>query len=177
MPVLLHGLSLGALFAGRSFHAGLGDGLILWSPPANANVLLRSALISWVNLRGFLVRAEERQPFSHYIEQLELEGFLEVHGFRWSSALWHDSIDFDLPAALADGGSAAAAYAKPVMVTRLSGKAAPLVKGGVTGYEENNDLEWLYSSTYQWICSNALRQKTRTYGDEGQAAYASSADA
>ena len=43
-PLLLHGVELGAVFAGRAFHCGLGDALLLWSPPATANQALRSTI-------------------------------------------------------------------------------------------------------------------------------------
>ena len=42
VPLVLHGLELGAILAARRFHEGTGDGLLLWSAPANANQVLYS---------------------------------------------------------------------------------------------------------------------------------------
>jgi alpha/beta superfamily hydrolase len=50
VPLLLHGVGLGAILAGHAFHEGLGDGLMLWSAPANANQALRATLMRWVGL-------------------------------------------------------------------------------------------------------------------------------
>ena len=52
VPLVLHGLEMGALLAGRSFHNGAGDALLMWSPPANANQSLRSTLLRWVGSRA-----------------------------------------------------------------------------------------------------------------------------
>ena len=41
LPLVLHGLGMGAFLASRAFHAGLGEVLLLWSPPASANQALR----------------------------------------------------------------------------------------------------------------------------------------
>ena len=35
-PLLLHGHAMGAVLAGRAFDEGIGDGLLLWSPPVSA---------------------------------------------------------------------------------------------------------------------------------------------
>ena len=43
VPLVLHGLELGAILAARRFHEGTGDALLLWSAPANANQVLYSA--------------------------------------------------------------------------------------------------------------------------------------
>jgi alpha/beta superfamily hydrolase len=36
VPLMLHGLELGAILAAKSFQTGTGDALLLWAPPANA---------------------------------------------------------------------------------------------------------------------------------------------
>lgn len=156
VPLFLHGLTLGAIVAGRCFDKGIGDGLILWSPPAQANVVLNSALKKWVTRQKLSVRAEQRKPFSAYLGQLNIGGTLEVDGYIWSSRLWQDSFDFRMPSKLSDYSSAAT-YDRPVNIVELSHKATPLVHGGLGGYEESNDLTWLYSSQFDWIASAVSR--------------------
>ena len=58
-PLLLHGLELGAILAGKAFHAGIGNGLLLWSAPANANKALRTTLMRWVSLEQIFKRHED----------------------------------------------------------------------------------------------------------------------
>ncbi len=153
VPLFLHGLTLGAIIAGRCFHEGIGDGMILWSPPLQANLLLHFTLKKWVTLQNLSARAEERKPFSMYLEQFEGGGTLEVNGYVWSSRLWRDSFDFCMPSALTDQRSAAAAYDRPVSIFELGREATPLVCGGLSGYEELNDLTRLYSLQFDWITS------------------------
>ena len=153
VPLLLHGLTLGAIVAGRCFEQGIGDGLILWAPPAQANLVLQPGLKMWVTLQNLSARAAERKPLARYLEQLEEQGSLEVNGYVWSNRLWRDSFTFSLPASLADNASAAATYDRPVTILELGREATPLVRGGLSGYQESNDLTWLYASQFDWISS------------------------
>lgn len=47
LPLLLHGLELGAILAGRRFDEGVGDALLLWSASADAKEMLYSTLQRW----------------------------------------------------------------------------------------------------------------------------------
>ena len=149
----MHGLGLGAVLAGRTFDQGVGDGLLMWAPPASARAVLRSALMNWVALRKLSQRAEDRKPLASYLEQFDTVGWLEVNGYIWSAALWRDSFGFALPAPLCEPATASVAYKKPVRVVQLGPEAAPLVRGGVGGFEEINDLQWLFNPDFDWLCS------------------------
>ncbi len=166
VPLLLHGLTLGAIVAGRCFEQGIGDGLILWAPPAHANAVLHPALKMWVTLQNLSARATDRKPISAYLHQLKEEGRLEVNGYIWSSRLWDESFHFSTPARLASVASAAA-HDRPVTILELGREATPLVRGGLSGYEESNDLTWLYSSQYDWISSAIRMQKGHTRYEAG----------
>jgi pimeloyl-ACP methyl ester carboxylesterase len=155
VPLLLHGLEIGAILAGRSFEQGLGDALLLWSPPAHANQALRSSLMRWAGLEQLFESAENRRSAADYIRQLEQGVSIEVAGYEWSSSLWRRSFDFHLPANLQDDGVAGAADQRPVKVVKLGREAAPLVKPYV-GYDEVKDLSWLYASNFEWV-AEALR--------------------
>lgn len=150
VPLVLHGLELGAILAARSFHEGTGDALLLWSPPANANQALRSSLLQWAGLEQLYESPQNRRSASEYIRQLEQGSSIEVQGYQWSSRLWRDSFHFDLPATMGNESSSYEAYKKPVKIVTLGRDAAPLVKPHLM-YDEVKDLNWLYSNNFDWI--------------------------
>jgi hypothetical protein len=152
VPLILHGLELGAILAGRSFDMGIGDALLLWSPPANANQALRSTLLQWAGLKQLLESPENRTSAAEYIRQLQQGLVIEVQGYQWSSSLWRDSFEFNLPSTLDDEDSATAAYKRPVKIVKLGKEAAPLVKP-FRGYLEIKDFSWLYSYNFDWIAN------------------------
>jgi pimeloyl-ACP methyl ester carboxylesterase len=154
VPLILHGLELGALLAARTFHNGEADGLILWSAPANANSLLRSTLQRWIGPQQLLKRENERKPASHYFRLLEGGKNVEVEGYEWSAELWRQSFSFGLPAAMMPPSDPTNAYKRPVRIVALGKNATPLVKGGVAGFEESKDFNWLFAPNYHWIASS-----------------------
>ena len=156
-PLVLHGLEIGALLAGRAFHDGHGDALLMWSPPANAHRALRSTLLRWINLERFSRPADDRRTAADYIQELEQESFIEVEGYRWSRALWRASEQIDLPPFMADEESASSACGRPVRIVQLERQAAPLVKGGFVGYDEAKDFDWLFAPNCDWITASSRR--------------------
>ena len=150
-PFVLHGLGLGAVLAGRAFDEGVGDGLLLWSPPQNANQALRATLMRWVGLEQIFKFGDDRKSASDYIRELEQGSPLEVDGYCWSPALWRDSFHVTMPQALASEESAALAYKRPVRIVKLTREAAPLTKGGLVGYDDLKDFNWLYAPNRAWI--------------------------
>jgi hypothetical protein len=151
VPMVLHGLGLGAVLAGKAFDDGTGQGLLMWSPFPDANKALRSTLLRWVGLEQIFKFVDDRQSASDYIRELEQGAALEVDGYRWSSSLWRDSFNFTLPVALASEEQAAHAYRRPVKIVKLTRDAAPLAKGGVIGYDDLKDFSWLYAPNREWI--------------------------
>ena len=156
LPLLLHGLEVGALLVGRIFDEGIGDALLLWSPTPNANVALRSTLLRWVGLEQLLRYSEDRKTAGDYIRKLEQGSSVEVEGYQWSPGLWRDSFTFELPSGMDDETNATLKYERPVKIAILSADAAPLAKKGIVGGgDEIKDLSWLYSDNFEWI-SEAL---------------------
>lgn len=151
-PLLLHGLEVGAILAAKIFREGKGDALLLWSPPPNANHVLRSNLLHWAAVEQLIESPENRRPASDYIRQLERDSFVEVHGYQWSSRLWRDSFYFDLPITADDKGSSSLADDRPVKVLKLGIDAAPLVKPRLP-YDQVPDLTWLYEDNFGWIAA------------------------
>lgn len=160
VPMVLHGLGLGAVLAGKAFDEGIGQGLLMWSPFPDANKALRSTLLRWVGLEQIFKFVDDRQSASDYIRDLERGSSLEVDGYRWSPALWRDSFNFTLPVALASEEQAAHAYRRPVKIVKLTRDAAPLAKGGVVGYDDLKDFGWLYAPNRDWIAALSA-QSTR----------------
>jgi Serine aminopeptidase, S33 len=150
VPFVLHGLEIGAVLAGRGFHEGMGDALLLWAPPRNANQALRASLMRWTGIEQLFESAQNRRAASDYTRQLEKGSPIEVQGYLWSSNLWRESYDFELPSAMGEEDSALAAYGKPVKIVALDKRAAPLVKPFV-GYDEVKDLSYLYASNFSWL--------------------------
>ena len=153
IPLLVHGLEIGGIIAGRCFDAGIGDALLLWSAPANANQSMRANLLRWAGLEQLFESAENRKTASYFIQQLENGRPVEVHGYQWSGDLWSESLNFAMPTTLRDEGLAAKTYSKPVKLLKLNKEAAPLVKPYV-GYEAVRDLSWLYASNFEWAASS-----------------------
>jgi alpha/beta superfamily hydrolase len=152
-PLVLHGLEVGAILAGRTFHNGTGDALLLWSAPATAHQALRSTLLRWVGLERLLRPSDEVRSAAEYIHLLESGSFIEVEGYQWSTRLWRDSFDLHLPARMVDDSTAAITYQKEVKIVTLHKNAAPLVKGGFVGYDEAKDFEWLFAPNADWIAA------------------------
>jgi hypothetical protein len=165
VPVLLHGLEVGAILAAKSFDRGMGDGLLLWSPPDNANRALRSSLLQWAGLEQLYESPQNRRPASEFIRRLEEGACIEVQGYSWSGRLWRDSFQCVLPSNLKEGTSFDEAGKRPVKVSILTRNAAPLVKPHLM-YDELKDLNWLYSDNFKWI-NEALQLDERGRDGEG----------
>jgi hypothetical protein len=153
VPLVLHGLELGALLAGRTFNDGVGDALLLWSPPLNANQALRRTLLRWVGLEQIFQCPDERKPASQHIRQLEMGDNLDVEGYCWSPDLWRSSFAIEMPESIVDGDIATAVCKRPVEIVTLGREASPLVKGGSVGYDEAKDFTWLFDANFGWIAS------------------------
>lgn len=89
--LVLQGVRLGALIAAELFASGLGDGLLLWAPPASAEALLRD------NLRHNLVAQRMADPAAppkvreQWIAALEGGECIDVDGYSWTPALWSEA--------------------------------------------------------------------------------------
>jgi hypothetical protein len=150
LPLLIHGLEIGGLLAGRCFQSGMGDALLLWSPPADANQALRSTLLRWVGLEQLLKPGAERRSAGDYIRELEQGKSIEVEGYQWSTRLWRDAFDWKLPAEI-NSEPGANVGQRQVRIVKLPKEAAPLVKGGFVGADEVKDFNWLFAENAEWI--------------------------
>jgi len=154
-PLILHGLECGALLASKAFAMDIGNALLLWAPPANANEVLRTALLRRLAVEQAFKAVSERKPVSDYIRRLETGQSLEVEGYEWSGRLWSESFQFELPLGKDDEANAVWARRRPVRVAKLGRSAAPLVKGSSLGFISrlNPDLSALFASDFEWIAN------------------------
>ena len=156
LPLILHGLELGAVFASKAFAAAIGDAMLLWSAPASANQALRRPLAR----HGFK-NMFARKSAVDYIRELETTGRLEVEGYTWSDRLWRESNAFltaDVPSAAGTSHApgAPSAYSdsrRPVRVVSLEGTPASVLKGSALGsiVSVNLDLKDLYTENLAWL--------------------------
>jgi hypothetical protein len=163
LPLLLHGVELGAVLAGRCFSGGAGEALLLWSPPVNANQAMRAILRRWAGIEQLYESPENRKSASEYIRELEGGTSIEVHGYEWQSKLWHESFAFGALDGLRDEGAFLDDRGRPVKVDRF-GSSAQSPSMPYRRYDDSQDLSALYESTYKWV-AGALR--LHTHGVDG----------
>ena len=151
IPVILHGLELGAVLAGKTFDAGIGDMLLLWAPPNSANQALRTTLLRRISMEQAFRFGDERKPVSDYIARLENSQTLEVEGYHWTPRQWRDSFDLKLPHGLEEGEVPAN---KSVRCVKLDRNFTPLIKGSSVSYEAvAKDFSGLFEENLAWILS------------------------
>jgi hypothetical protein len=158
-PLVLHGLELGALLAGKAFAANLGEALLSWAAPNNANEVLRASLFRRVAADNMFRYGTQRKSAAEYIRQLET-GPIEVDGYEWSSRLWRDSFDVELPVGIQSEGDFVSGSKKPFRIVRLGNDAEPLIKG----YKLetiNPDLDELFEHNFQWIAKTVAVDMVR----------------
>ena len=159
VPLVLHGLELGALLANKAFSAGIGDGLLAWAAPNSADEVLRAALLRRIAMDNMFRYGDRRRRLPDYLQQLETE-HLEVDGYRWSAKLWQDSFNLELPAGMKDGGTSVSGNERPVRTVSLDKSAEPLVKGSM--YKSiNPDLNGLFADNFKWIATAAASREGR----------------
>jgi Serine aminopeptidase, S33 len=152
VPLVLHGLELGALLAGNAFAANIGEAFLSWAPPNNANEVLRASLFRRVAADNMFRSGTPRNRAAEYIRRLETDP-IEVDGYEWSSILWRDSFDLELPVGMQGEGDFVSERQKPFRIVRLGNDAEPLVKG--YKYETlNPDLSELFADNFQWIATS-----------------------
>jgi len=141
VPLVLHGIGLGAMFASDAFARDMGEALLMWSPPASANHALRAVLRRWAGLEQFYESPDSRKSASEYIRELERGCSIEVYGYRWTSRLWRESYDFELPE------SREGRLVKSVTF----GRDPNALVMPYRRYEGSQDCTGLYSATWSWI--------------------------
>jgi alpha/beta superfamily hydrolase len=153
LPLALNGLEVGALLAAKAFDSGIGDSLLLWSAPPNANVALRATLLRWVMADQLFKFGDDRKPATAYIRQMEQGSSIDVEGYRWSAKLWRESFELVLPSNLEDETHARKVYGKPVGSVKLGKEAIPLVKGGPAVADIPRDFSMFFAKHWGWLAA------------------------
>jgi len=90
-PLVVQGIRLGALIAAELFASGVGDGLLMWEPPASAEALLRDTL------RHNLIEQRKADPTApprmreQLIAALESGEQVNVDGYFWTREWWREA--------------------------------------------------------------------------------------
>ena len=150
LPLLLHGLELGAILAGRRFDEGVGDALLLWSASADAKEMLYSTLQRWSWLDQVYEPAKSRKTTPDRVREMVEGSPIDVQGYPWTSGLWHDSFEYHLPADLQANCSSSGGSKRPVKLVYF-GKDASTLTLPYPKFPEMKDLGGLYSETFDWI--------------------------
>lgn len=150
-PLILHGLELGALLAGKVFAAGTGNILLLWSAPRNASEVLRAALSRRIAIDHAFKDVTGSKPWSEYLRQLEMNQTIDVEGYPLSARVWRESFDYQMPFDL-ERLPLDCSEARPVRLVKLTHREAPLIKGSSFGYVSlNPDLSAFFADNLEWF--------------------------
>jgi hypothetical protein len=161
LPLILCGLRLGGLLASNAFSQGLGDILLLWSPPASGRAMLTEMLRRRVAADLTTPTAGPRKTREQYIADLEADLIVEVEGYCWTKRLWEQAADFVLRHERA-GESPAAQTVRPwrslilepglgQIAGNLSRVTDPVRRVHISPL--NIDLEPFFAGNIEWLRS------------------------
>jgi hypothetical protein len=128
VPLVLHGLGMGALLAQKAFAAGRGDGLLMWSPPAQALDILKQGLMIRLSMDMLLYRVDERKSAKDYVQELKSGGTVQIDGNTWSGTLWSAGEHLFLDQAFAGPGEGKDENGRLWRHVVLDDRMSPLVK-------------------------------------------------
>lgn len=90
-PLVLFGLRFGALAAAELFARGIGDAMLLWSPPVSARAALFDALRLRVATDLTVPGPGPKKTREDYVAELEAGQAVEVEGYALPPALWREA--------------------------------------------------------------------------------------
>jgi hypothetical protein len=93
VPLIIHGLGMGALLGDRLYAQGIGDVLLSWLPPKSAREMLYEQLKIKLS-NNFSLPSSERKTREQFIADLENGEIVEVEGNNWTSRLWSEAAEF-----------------------------------------------------------------------------------
>lgn len=129
LPLVLHGLGLGALLSAHAFASGRGRRLLMWGAPANGRDVLKEGLMRRLSMDFVLQAGGPRPSFNDYVARIDGGEHLEVEGYRWTRALWHGAGEFDLHAMLGGTGTSGECDGRAWRSVKLDRSKVPLVSG------------------------------------------------
>jgi len=162
-PLVLHGLGMGGLFAQKAFTAGLGNGLLLWSPANSARDVLNQALILRLSIDMIFLKPDQRKTAKEYTAELEAGSMVEMDGYACSSAMWRSSQRYSLhPQYAKPGDGEAWEKERRWRHVRLDRSKAPLItsasqlramnpRANVPKSPLNPDFSVWFTENLEWI--------------------------
>jgi pimeloyl-ACP methyl ester carboxylesterase len=164
VPLILHGVRLGALIAAELFAAGLGDALLLWQPPPSGGELLRETLRHNLIAQRFNDPGAPGKTREQQIAALEAGELVNVDGYRWSARLWNDAQRHSLTAP-------SAGERRPWKALQVRGSAPSSLEDRAPAHVEHVDAErfWGTSSMLLVPRVEAFFQSSLCWLDECEA--------
>lgn len=151
VPLVLHGIELGAIIAARIHRGGLGDALLVWSPPASANDVLRSTLKRWCVLEQLHQPPESRRTFAQLVQELEQGESLDVDGYMWPGHLWSSSYSFLMPESFQGPHDSLNSRERPSKIVQFGKNQGGVLSMPYPRFPVIKDLTSLYRETVDWI--------------------------
>lgn len=93
VPLVIHGLGMGALLGDRVFEQGKGKILLSWLPPKSAREMLYEQLKLKMS-NNFSLPSSEHKTRDQFIADLENGEVVEVEGHNWTPRLWVEAAEF-----------------------------------------------------------------------------------
>lgn len=93
LPLVIHGLGMGALLGDRLFSQGVGDAYLAWLPPKSAREMLYEQLKLKMS-NNYTLSASERKTREQLVNELECGLVIEVEGYNWTPKLWAEAVSF-----------------------------------------------------------------------------------
>ena len=157
LPMALCGLGLGGLLVSESFKRSLGDALLLWSPPPDANAALKEVLIRRVSFDYARSHHQNARTFADYVKLLEANGSVSVEGYPLTGTMWRESFGLRL-----DHANCANADHDRVRVVKLTPSEIPLISGigiwralnprlRITHFPLNPNLDIFFGENVKWL--------------------------
>ncbi|HVV72517.1 MAG TPA: alpha/beta hydrolase [Verrucomicrobiae bacterium] len=165
LPLVLTGLGIGGLLGAQLFRQGLGDALLLWSPPVCGNSALKEFLVRRLSYDYALARLRGPKRLADYIACLDRGHSVNVEGYAIGPRLWHKSSSIKLGLEGAGGSDPSGREWK---IVRLGAAEVPLIGGfglwralnprsKITRYPLNPDLGLFFQQNLGWILNQVKR--------------------
>lgn len=164
VPLVIHGLGLGALLGYRAFVKNHGNALLMWLPPASAQQMLHEEM----KLRlasDFILNPKLGKSREQYFEEIKAGGCIEIEGFPWTNRLLENIHEFSIPPEFPSIPE------RPHHIPALDKTAAYMMGGvgsnplSIPGKPKpmnlvNPDLSVCFNSNLEWINSALIADRS-----------------
>ncbi len=96
VPLIIHGIGMGALLGYRAFRENIGHALLMWlAPPTGEEKLYQRMKLRLAS--DFVIEQRAVRSREEYFAEIESGGRVEVEGFPWTRRLLENIRDFSIP--------------------------------------------------------------------------------